>query len=93
MTIKDPNAEEEKLPDDNVANEPIAEVPTHDTGSMWFTVGGFFLPIIGLIGWKIFKKIKYMKNYKACKKGSIIGFIARAAVLLIFLLGLLISIL
>ena len=93
VTIKDPNAEEEKLPDDNVANEPIAEVPTHDTGSMWFTVGGFFLPIIGLIGWKIFKKIKYMKNYKACKKGSIIGFITRAAILLIFLLGLLISIL
>ena len=93
VTIKDPNAEEEQLPDDNVANEPIAEVPTHDTGSMWFTVGGFFLPIIGLIGWKIFKKIKYMKNYKACKKGSIIGFITRAAILLIFLLGLLISIL
>lgn len=94
VTIKDPNAEEEPVhEDDNVASEPIAEVPTHDTGSMWYTVGGFFLPIIGLIGWKIFKKIKYMKNYKACKKGSIIGFIARAAVLLVFLLGLLISIL
>ncbi|MBR0235810.1 MAG: ABC transporter ATP-binding protein [Clostridia bacterium] len=96
ITIKDPNAPEtdaKEVPDDNESHEPIIEVSKHDTGSKWYTFGSFFLPIIGLIGWKLFKKFKLFKNYKACKKGSIIGFIARGVILGIYLLGLLLAIL
>ena len=95
ITIKDESAEDSVVENenDNVSTEPIVEISKHDTGSKWYSIGSFFLPIIGLIGWKIFKKVKMFKNYKACKKGSLIGFIARAAVVGIYLLGLLLSIL
>ena len=95
ITIKEPgeSATENTSEDENIADEPIIEISKHDTGSKWYTIGSFFLPIIGFIGWKIFKKIKHIKNYKACKKGSLIGFIFRGALLAIYLLGLLLAIL
>jgi len=79
--------------DDNVSNEPIIDTPVHDTGNVWYSVGSFFLPIVGIVGWNIFKKHNYMKNYKACKKGSIIGLITRGAFVALFGLALLISLL
>lgn len=85
--------EGEKLQDDNIARESILDTPIHDTGNVWYSVGTFFLPVIGIVGWKLFKKFNYMRNYKACKKGSIIGFITRGAIVALFSLALLISIL
>ncbi len=88
VTIKDENAGEEEKENAAVPTEPILDTPVKDTGSAWYSVGSFFLPVIGFIGWKIFKRIKYFRNYKACKKGSLIGFIARGAVVALYLLAL-----
>ena len=62
--------------------------PLHDTGSLGYTFGSFFLPILGVIGAILFKKYKHFKNAKACKKGAIAGFATLGA--LVGLLGLLI---
>lgn len=70
-------------------NEEILEAPVHDTGSTWLKVLSFFLPIIGIIVAYIFKKHNYIKNFKACKKGAIAGFILIGVLLLLFLLSLL----
>ena len=61
--------EEETLP----AGEFILDAPVGDTGSIWYTVASFFLPLLGIPAWLIFKKKKYYRNYKACKKGALIG--------------------
>jgi len=93
VTIVDPNAprDEERREEENVSNEPILERPIHDTGSIWYTLISFFLPILGIIAALIFKGKKYYRNYKACKKGAIIGFIVFAAIIVLFLLALLIA--
>lgn len=62
--------------------------PTHDTGSMWYSVLGFFLPIIGLIIWPIFRRTNYIRNYKAVKKGTIAGLILLAIIVGLFILAL-----
>ena len=69
----------------------ILQTPIHDTGSMWYTILSFFLPILGLIGGFIFKKFKHMRNYKACLKGAIIGFSVIAAIIVIYLIFLLLA--
>ena len=68
-----------------MSNEPILETPVHDTGSTWYKVLSFFLPIPGIIAAYIFKKYNYIKNFKSCKKGSIAGFILFGVVILLFL--------
>ncbi len=78
---------------DNQATETILETPVHDTGSKWYSIGSFFLPILGLIGWKVFKKIKYFRNYKACKKGTIIGFSVIGALIALFGIALIFALL
>lgn len=61
--------EKETLP----AGEFILDAPVGDTGSIWYTIASFFLPLLGIPAWLIFKKKKYYRNYKACKKGALIG--------------------
>lgn len=73
------------------ATEPILETPVHDTGSSWFKVLSFLLPIPGIIAAYIFKKFNYIKNFKAFKKGAIAGFILWAVVLVLFLFFLLLT--
>ena len=58
----------------------------HDTGSKWYAILSFLLPILGIVGTLLFKKYKHMRNSRACKKGTIAGFITWAAILLIFAL-------
>lgn len=82
---------EKEAEEPNVSNEPILETPVHDTGSTWFKVLSFFLPIPGIIAAYIFKKFNYIKNFKAFKKGSIAGFIFLGAVILLFLFFLLLT--
>ncbi len=74
-------AAEEEYP---VSNEPILDSPIHDTGSVWYSVLCFFLPILGLILFPIFKAKRYIRNYKACKKGTIIGWSVIGAIILLF---------
>jgi oligopeptide transport system ATP-binding protein len=64
----------------------ILDAPLHDTGSLWYSIASFFLPILGLIAALLFKKFNYIRNFKACRKGALIGLCVIAA--LILLLGL-----
>lgn len=73
------------------ATEPILDTPVHDTGSSWFKVLSFFLPIPGIIAAYIFKKFNYIKNFKAFKKGATAGFIFLAVLLVLFLFFLLLT--
>ena len=97
ITIKDPNAPvDENAP--AVEDQPIIagadsilDRPIHDTGSKWYAIASFFLPPIGLIAGFIFKKFKHIRNFKACRKGALIGFGVIAGVILLFLLLLLLA--
>ena len=74
------DAERESVP----AGEVVLDHPVHDTGSFWYKFLAFFLPILGLLGGQIFKAKNYINNYKALKKGAIVGLIFRLVVLLLF---------
>ena len=75
------------------SDEEILNRPRHDTGSKWYTVFGFIIPIISLIIAHFCRKKNFIRNFKAWRKGSVIGLIFRAALIAIFLLALLISVL
>ncbi len=72
--------------------EEFMKRPAHDTGSFWYALLSFFLPVLGIIGAYIFKSHNYIKNFKMCKKGAVIGFITIGALVLLFLILLLISV-
>lgn len=87
---------EEALKAEGKTNNDIIDTdvelpPLHDTGSIWYGIIGFFLPIIGLILLLVFKHIKHYRNYKISKKGTIAGFVIILAIILIFILGLIIA--
>ncbi len=88
---EDSRAQQEKDAEARLEEE-FMKRPAHDTGSFWYTLLSFFLPFLGLPAAYIFKSHNYIKNFKACKKGSIIGFITIGAILLLFLILLLISV-
>ena len=69
----------------------VTQIPIHDTGSMWYTILSFFLPLLGLIGGFIFKGFRHFRNYKACLKGAIVGFSVIAAIVAIYLIFLLLA--
>jgi len=71
---------------DKAAEEEFLIHPTHDTGSIWYMVLSFFLPLLGLVGMFLFKKFRHTRNYKQCRKGTVAGLIVLAAILVIFLL-------
>ena len=94
ITILDPDAprSEEKADGGEPelsGSDYILETPLHDTGSIWYTILSFFLPIPGLIAGLIFKKKKYFRNFKACRKGALIGLGIVGALILLFLILLL----
>ena len=96
ITILDPDApapessEDKKVEEEKVSSE-ILEHPIHDTGSKWLAILSFFLPLLGLIGAFIYRKINYIRNYKACLKGALIGFATIGVVIAFFALMLLIA--
>lgn len=75
--------------DFSAADNQFINAPVHDTGSAWYTVLSFFLPLLGIIAGLLFKKHNHIRNYKACRKGAIIGFITLGVILAIFLILLL----
>ena len=75
------------------AEEFLLQTPIHDTGSKWYTLLSFLLPPIGLIGGLIFRKFKHKRNWKACKKGAIAGFVTVGTIIALFGLALLRAIL
>ena len=98
ITIADPNAvpndtDAEQVEDTRIDATEFALInPIHDTGNKLYSIGSFFLPVVGLVASLIFKRFKHKKNAKACMKGAIAGFATCGAILLIFLLLLLIAI-
>ena len=95
ITILDPNAPAEenqkKVEESLPVGETILDAPLHDTGSKWYSILSFFLPLLGLLGGLVFKKFNHIRNYKACLKGALIGFGVIGAVILFFALMLLIA--
>lgn len=89
ITIVDPTTEAGQEQIKEAENAPIIPeditiAPVHDTGSAWYSIISFILPILGLIAMAVFKKYKHFRNAKACKKGAIVGFVALGALLVIF---------
>ena len=73
------------------STEPIMETPLHDTGSLWYGIGSFLLPIPGLIAGAIFKHYKHFRNWKMCRKGALIGLGLLAAIVVLYLIVLFIA--
>ena len=88
ITILDPDAPQEAPASEEDAPMPsgdfILDTPLHDTGSFWYSLGSFLLPPVGLIAGWIFKKYKHIRNYKACKKGALIGLGLLGAIIALF---------
>lgn len=100
ITIVDPKAKTKKKPvveqpaieEEEVAlGESILDVPVHDTGSVLYTIIGFFLPLIGLIMFLLFKHFKYYRSYKASKKGTIYGCILYGSIIGFWLICLILA--
>ena len=98
ITIRQPGEEipqRETDPDEEpvlTGSNYILETPVHDTGSFWYTFLAFLLPILGLPAGYIFKHFKYYRNFKACLKGAVAGFIVIGVLILLFLLLLLLAV-
>ena len=87
ITIADPEADENVQIGKQVdwsSSEFMLQTPLHDTGSIWYTIGSFFLPPLGIIGGLLFKKFKHLRNYKACMKGAWIGLGVLGAIVALF---------
>ena len=88
ITIVEDGAPEAEQPVENpdAADDQFLAAPVHDTGSVWYSILSFFLPILGIIAALIFKSKLHYRNYKACKKGALIGFAVIGVILIVFLL-------
>lgn len=75
-----------------IHQEAILDRPLHDTGSFWYRILAFLLPILGLLVGQVFKGRNYLRNFRALKKGAIAGLIFRLVLIVIFILLLVISI-
>ena len=91
IKIKDPDesGEASESEEENVSSEPILDSPIKDTGNKLYAILSFFLPLFGLIAWPIFKKHRYYRNYRMCKKGALAGLITIGVFIALFLLALL----
>ena len=83
---------EEKEAVDAAAEAQFLNAPVHDTGSRLYIILSFLLPILGIIGGLIFKKFNHIRNFKACFKGAIAGFIVLGVIFALFLLMLLLAV-
>lgn len=74
----------EFMESEDTGSSEILSTPIHDTGSIWLSVLSFFLPVLGIIAAFVFRKMNYIRNYKRCKKGAIIGFLVLLAIIVVF---------
>ena len=92
INIVDPNAPQQtSAPKDETnvhtaSEDAFLQAPLHDTGSVWYKVISFLLPILGLIAAVVFKHFHYYRNYTACKKGAIGGLILIGVIIVLFVL-------
>ncbi len=95
VTIVEPGSQAEQPAASEENAEPPEDIriaPVHDTGSIWYAVLSFFLPVLGLIACLVFRHYRHMRNFRACKKGTVAGFITLGVILLLFLLLLLLAV-
>ena len=71
----------------------IPESLPGDTGSVWYTAAAFLLPPVGLVVAGLFKRFRYARSYRACRKGMRLGFTAWGCMTAFFLLLLLLVVL
>ena len=78
----------EEAPAQNEAEQDFdadfINAPIGDKGSKWLVFLSFLLPLLGLIGGQLFKRRRYYRNYKACRKGAIAGFITLGVIAALF---------
>ncbi|MCR5754021.1 MAG: ATP-binding cassette domain-containing protein [Acetatifactor sp.] len=89
ITILAPGEKREEMSHDVVhtaEEDEFLQTPLHDTGSFWYVFLSFILPVLGIIAALVFKHFRFFRNYKACKKGAIRGFIFLGALILLLLL-------
>ncbi len=99
INIVDPNApqkqqdiQEIKTDEVSAQEDEFLKTPVHDTGSVWYKIISFLLPVIGLIAAFVFKHFHYYRNYTACKKGAIAGLIVIVAIIVLFILLLILAV-
>ena len=73
-------------------DEDFLRTPVHDTGNLWLAVLSFFLPPLGLIAALLFRHFHHFRNYRMCKKGTLAGFGLILAILVLFGIFLLLSV-
>ena len=92
ITIRDENEPPKQTPKKEAPPEEIHMAPARDTGSFWYNFLGFLLPLLSLLGAHIFRTHNYIRNYKALKKGAIVGLVFRAVLIGIFALLLVLAV-
>lgn len=92
ITIRDENEPPKQTPKKEASPEEIHMAPARDTGSYWYNFLGFLLPLLSLLGAHIFRTHNYIRNYKALKKGAIVGLVFRAVLIGIFALLLVLAV-
>jgi oligopeptide transport system ATP-binding protein len=97
ITIVDPENRTEDAPVNQEidwnSSQFLLQTPLNDTGSIWYTIGSFVLPPLGIIGGLIFKKFKHLRNAKACFKGAWIGLGLLGALIALFGIALVLALL
>ena len=96
ITIVDPTDEKKTAAAQEIdwnSSQFLLQTPLHDTGSFWYPLAGFLLPPLGIIGGLIFKKFKHLRNARSCFKGAWIGLGLLGAIVALFGLALLLSVL
>ena len=88
----DPRPEYSAL-EENISDENVRiDAPLHDTGSKWYALLSFFLPLLGIIGALVFRKFNYIRNYKSCMKGALIGLGLLGGIIVLFGLMLILAV-
>ena len=93
ITILQPGEEAPAAPQvEKELDSEFINAPVHDTGSKWLVFFSFLLPLLGFIAAPIFRKKNYIRNYKACRKGAIVGIAMWGVVLALFVLFLILAV-
>ncbi len=95
ITIADNSDELNRASDDELdlqAEKEFLEAPVGDTGNLLWAILSFFIPILGAILAVVFRKKRYIRNHRMCKKGAIVGFIVWIVIAALFVLFLILAV-
>ena len=92
LTPEEKARKEAQKPQEPGRQEIILDHPVHDTGSFWYKLLAFLLPILGLLAGQVLKGRNYLRNFRALKKGAIAGIVFRLVLLALFGLLILLAI-